>query len=143
MIILGCDHAGFELKEKIKKYLINKNEYAVVDVGAFEINKDDDFSSYVKLMIKCFKENKASKIIAVCGSGVGMSIGLNKQKGIFCVLGYSEDEVKTAREHNDVNALALGGRVTTFAKAKKMVDVFLNTEHLGGKYKKRMEDIDI
>lgn len=142
MIILGCDHAGFELKEKIKKYLINKNEHIVVDVGAFKVDNEDNFSSYVKLMIKCFKEDSTSKIIAVCGSGVGMSIGLNKHKGVFCVLGYREDEVKTAREHNNVNALALGGRVTTFTKAKKMVDVFLNTQFLGGKYKKRMEEID-
>ena len=93
-------------------------------------------------MLKCFEENKNSKIIAFCGSGVGMSIGLNKHKGIFCVLGYNEAEVKTARQHNDVNALAIGGRVTSYAKAKKMVDVFLQTEHIGGKYKKRMEEID-
>ena len=142
MIIIGCDHAGFELKEKIKKYLINKNEYAVVDVGAFKLDNEDNFSNYVNLMLKCFDENKSSKIIAVCGSGVGMSIGLNKHKGVFCVLGYSEEEVKTARLHNDVNALAIGGRVTSFSKAKKMIEVFLTTEHLNGKYKKRMEEID-
>ena len=142
MIIIGCDHAGFELKEKIKKYLINKNEYAIVDVGAFKLDNEDNFSKYVKLMLKSFDENKSSRIIAVCGSGVGMSIGLNKHKGVFCVLGYSEDEVKTARQHNDVNALALGGRVLSFARAKKIIDVFLSTEHLGGKYKKRMEEIN-
>lgn len=142
MIILGCDHAGFDLKEKIKKYLVNKGEYAIVDVGAFEENQEDNFSSYIKLILKCFDENKNSKIIAICGSGVGMSIGLNKHKGVFCALGYNKDEVKLARQHNNINALALGGRVTSYAKAKNMVDVFLQTEHLGGKYTKRMEEID-
>ena len=142
MIVLGCDHAGLSLKEKIKKYLVDKNEYAVVDVGAFKEDLQDGFPTYVKPMLKCFEENKSAKIIAVCGSGVGMSIGLNRHKGVYCVLGYSEEEVKIAREHNNVNALALGGRVTSYAKAKKMVDVFLQTKHIGGKYTTRMEELD-
>ena len=142
MIILGADHGGIELKEKIKKYLIAKNEFCVVDVGAFEVDEMDDFSKYVKLIAKCFNENKSAKIIAICGSGLGMSIGLNKHKGIFCALGYGEDEVKLARQHNNINALALGGRVTSFSKAKKMIDVFLSTEFIGGKYEKRMQEID-
>ena len=70
MIILGCDHAGFELKEDIKKFLVKK-KYSIVDVGAFEIDKEDDFSKYVILMRKCFDDYISSKIIAVCGTGIG------------------------------------------------------------------------
>jgi len=141
MIILGCDHGGLELKEKIKNYLQKKN-FDIVDVGAFELDKMDAFSDYVKKLKCAFYSNKEARLIAVCGSGVGMSIGLNRIKGVYCVLGYSVDEVALARQHNNVNALALGGRNISIQKAKKMVDAFLNTEHLGGKYTKRMLDLD-
>ena len=142
MIILGCDHAGFKLKEKIKNY-IQKIETDIVDVGAFNEYAQDDFSKYALLMAKIFEDYKDAKLIAVCGSGVGMNIAMNKQKGIFCVLGHSVKEIKKAREHNNVNAIAFGGRTTSFLKAKRMLKVFLNTEHLGGKYLKRMNDIEI
>lgn len=142
MIILGSDHAGLELKEKLKKCLQDKG-HDLVDVGAFKEDSNDSFADYVKLMAKAFKECKDAKIIAVCGSGVGMSIGLNRNNGIYCVLGYSVEEVKTARLHNNVNALALGGRVLSLNKAKKMIEIFLNTEHLGGKYLERMKNLDI
>lgn len=167
MIILGADHGGFELKEKIKEKLCKEN-YSVVDVGAFEIDSEDDFSKFVKLMCNAFdnatKENlscekspknnenlgknneeKAKiedvRIIAFCGSGVGVSIGLNKHRNIFCAVGHSKEEVEKARLHNGINALALGGRVTTLEDAEKMVDVFLSTKSLGGKYVRRMQEI--
>ena len=141
MIILGADHAGYELKEEIKKYLIEQNE-DIVDVGAFKIDNEDNFSSFVKLMSKAFEDNKNAKIIACCGSGVGMNIGLNKIRNVFCCLGHGVEEVAKAREHNNINALALGGRTTQFDLALKMVETFLSTEHLGGKYTKRMEEVD-
>ena len=164
MIILGADHGGFELKERIKQKLCSEN-YSVVDVGAFEIDSEDDFSKFVKLMCNAFdnatsgnlssqeshenlSENNEEnakiedvRIIAFCGSGVGVSIGLNKHKNIFCAVGHSKEEVEKARLHNGINALALGGRVTTFEDAEKMVDVFLSTKSLGGKYARRMQEI--
>ncbi len=142
MIVLGCDHAGYFLKEKIKKYL-QKKSFDIVDVGALKLDNADDFSKYVKLMQKAFSFNKNSKIIAFCGSGVGMNIGLNKCKDIRCVLGHNLKEVKLARQHNNVNALSLGGRTTSFFKAKRLVNCFLSTKELDGKYLKRMKDIEI
>ena len=142
MVIIGCDHAGFKLKEKIKNYL-QKLNMDIVDVGAFNEHSEDDFSKYALLMAKVFEDYKDANLIAVCGSGVGMNIALNKQKGIFCVLGHSAKEVKKAREHNNVNAVAFGGRTTCFIKAKRMINAFFKTKHLGGKYLKRMTDIDI
>lgn len=141
MIILGADHAGYQLKEEIKNYLIEQNE-DIVDVGAFKLDNEDNFSTFVRLIKKAFMSNTEAKIIACCGSGVGMNIGINKIKGVFSCLGHSVEEVKKAREHNNINALTLGGRTTDFDLAKKMVEVFLNTENLGGKYIKRMEEID-
>ena len=167
MIILGADHGGFALKEKIKEKLCKEN-FSVVDVGAFEENADDDFSKYVKFMCKAFdkateenlpcenvqkndenlNENETQngccgevKIIAFCGSGVGVSIGLNKHKNIFCAVGHSKEEVEKACLHNGINALALGGRVTTYEDAEKMVEVFLSTKPLGGKYERRMKEL--
>lgn len=141
MIIIGADHGGYELKENIKTYLQEQNE-DILDVGAYNVDGEDNFSNFVVLMAKSFKEYPNSKIIAVCGSGVGMNIGLNKNKNIFCCLGHSVNEVKLAREHNNINALALGGRTTSLEEAKQMIEVFLKTEHLGGKYLQRMTDID-
>lgn len=141
MIILGADHAGLTLKNKIKANLTKKG-YSILDVGAFEVDKNDDFSHYVSLMYEKFLENAKSQIIAVCGTGIGMNIGLNKCKNVRCVCGHTEQEVMIARKHNDVNALALAGREISAIKACKLVDAFLETRHLGGKYKRRMNDLE-
>lgn len=142
MIIIGCDHGGFDLKEALKEYLQEINE-DIVDVGAYNLDNNDNFSDYVLKLVKAYNMNKDAKIIAICGSGVGMSIGLNKNKGILSVVGHSEEEVKIAREHNNVNALCMGGRVINLNLAKKLVNAFLNTSHLGGKHLDRMNAIEI
>ena len=142
MIIIGADHGGFELKEKVKSFLQRQYSEPVVDIGAFKVDDNDDFSYFAKSILKCFDNDKTAKIIAFCGSGVGMSIALNKHKGVFCAVGYKKNQVEKARQHNNINAIALGGRVTKFGSAKKMVKAFLETEFLGGKYQKRMKEID-
>lgn len=143
MIVLLCDHAGFELKEYLKNRLVKEN-FDIVDVGACKLDENDDFSTYVGIVRKTIDiSNGENEIIAICGSGVGMCIGLNKIKGIRCVVGHSVSEVEMARLHNDVNALALGGRVTGKKVAYKMVKTFLETKSLGGKYARRMSDIEI
>lgn len=142
MIILGCDHGGFKLKEQIKTFLTKEGE-SIVDVGAFKFDKEDDFSKFVLLMRSAFSKDNSSKIIAVCHSGIGMSIGLNKYKGIRCALGVNEEEIKLARKHNDINAIAFGEKDMSIRKAKKIIRVFLETESLGGKYKRRMDEIEL
>lgn len=142
MIVIGCDHAGFDLKEKIKDFLVENNE-DLKDVGAFIYDKEDDFSKFALKMREEFKKDNFIKIIAVCGSGVGMNIALNKCKGIRCVLGHDINEVRLAREHNNVNALALSGK-TNFENAKNMVVYFLTTAKLNTeKYIRRMSEIEI
>lgn len=143
MIILGADHGGFELKEKVKAFLQKEYSEPIVDIGAFNVDNNDDFSYFAKCILKCFDDDKTARVIAFCGSGVGMSIALNKHKNVFCAVGYKKNQVELARKHNNINALALGGRVTSFCNAKKMVRAFLQTEFLGGKYQKRMKEIDL
>ena len=140
MIIVGCDHGGFELKNKIKDYLVDLDEI-VLDVGALELDELDDFSTYARLIAKSMKKENA-KAIAICGSGVGMCIALNRYEGIYAANGIDSEKVKLARQHNNINALCLGGRMVSYKDAEKMVKAFLETEFLGGKYQKRIDDID-
>ena len=141
MIIFGADHAGFELKEYLKAYLYNKG-YEIYDAGAFEEDNSDSFAEITPKAIKVLKENKDSKAVIICGSGVGVCIASNRFKGVYAANCHTVNEVIKAREHNNINVLNLGGRVVSKAKAKKMLDAFLGTEHLGGKYTKRMTDTD-
>ena len=140
MIVIGCDHGGLELKNKIKDYLVDLDEI-VLDVGAFELDELDDCSTYAKLIAKAMKKESV-KGIAICGSGVRMCIAWNKVKGIYAVNGIDDNKVALAKQHNNVNALCLGGRMVSFEDASKMVEAFLKTEFLGGKYQKRIDDID-
>ena len=141
MIIIGADHGGFELKEKIKNYLQQKS-YEFIDIGAFKLDDQDDFSIFTAEIIKKFNLDKSSKIIAMCGSGIGVNIALNKAKGIFSAVGHTTDEVKLARQHNNINALTFGGRVTEYNNAVEMIETFLTTDFIGGKYERRMLAID-
>lgn len=142
MIIVGADHAGFELKEKVKKFLQKRGE-KVVDVGAFSLDENDDFSHFAALLKKAFVKDERCRIISFCGSGVGMNIALNKQKNIRGMVGHNEKEVELARQHNNINALSLSGRTTSLISAKKMVTLFLSTKELKGKYERRMREIEI
>lgn len=140
MIILASDHGGYELKEKLKNYLA-KN-YDVVDVGAFVYDDKDDYPKYAKLAMQRMVESKNACAIILCGSGVGMNIACNRYKGIYAVVGTSTEQVRLARQHNNVNVLNLGGRNISFAKAKKLIEIFLNTKFDGGRHEKRLNSID-
>ena len=138
--VLCADHAGFELKEKIREYLAKK--YEIEDVGAFQIDSDDSYVLYAKKASEKVLENAENKGVFVCGSGVGMSIVANKQKGIRAVLAFQKGLAQKSREHNDTNVLCLGERFIDFESSKEIIDAFLNTEFLGGKYQKRLDDIE-
>ena len=139
-IVLCADHAGFALKEKIKEYLSKK--YEIEDVGAYQIDSEDSYVLYAKKASQKVLENAENKGIFVCGSGVGMSIVANKQKGIRAVLAFQKELAEKSREHNNTNVLCLGERFIDFNTAKEIVDVFLSAEFLGGKYQNRLDDIE-
>ena len=140
MLFLASDHGGFKRKEEIKKYL-NKKGVEFVDLGT---NSDEstDFPIYAKKLCGEVLKDEQNKGILICGSGIGMSICANRFKGIRAALCSTPKLATLARQHNNANVLILAGRFGCSCKAKKMVDCFLNTEHLGGKYTRRMEMID-
>lgn len=139
-VILGADHGGFELKEKIKKHLSAKG-VEVIDKGTY--NTDSvDYPSYGHLVGEAVVNKEGDFGIVVCGTGIGISIATNKIKGVRCALCHNTTTARLTREHNDANVLALGGRVLGDVLALEMVDVFLNTEFEGGRHLNRIEKIE-
>lgn len=143
LIILGSDHAGFKLKEKIKKHLAKK-KIDFVDVGAYS-EASVDYPVYAKKLAKKVKagRNKGIKGILVCGSGTGMAIAANRVKGIRAVLAYDAYSAKMSRVDNNSNVLCLRGRNFSSEKAKKITDIWLRTKFSGKKrHERRIKKID-
>jgi ribose 5-phosphate isomerase B len=130
-IYLATDHAGFELKENIKKYLQEQN-FDVEDLGAFSFEPDDDYPDFISKAAEKVSENPNESMAIVFGkSGAGEEIVANKFKGIRAVLGFSEDNVRLSRVHNNANILSLGSQFTDFETAKKLVEIFIKTPFSG------------
>lgn len=126
-VYLGTDHAGFDLKEKVKVFL-QHDGYEIVDCGAFSLDKDDDYPDFIsKAAIEVAGEANSEGIV-FGKSGAGECIVANKIKGIRAVLGFNKDNVKLARLHNDANILSLGSDFVSFNQAKKLIAIFLNTK---------------
>ena len=107
MIYLGSDHRGFQLKEAIKTFLIQK-EYQVEDLGAFEFNKDDDYPDFASVVAQKVSEKpNENKGILLCGSGHGVDMVANKLKGVRSALGFNRQVAAQSREHEDANVLVL------------------------------------
>jgi len=127
LVIIGSDHAGYDMKEKIKKMLKNEN-YEYIDISEKYI-ADDDYTDVVTAI--CEKMTKEDKAIMVCGTGIGSSIMANKYAGVRAAICYDEYTAKFTRLHNDANMLCLGGR-TILAEddqnLKLIVKTFLDTE---------------
>jgi len=139
-IIIGCDHAGYDMKEKVKQYLRAKN-YDIVDVGTAS-NESVDYPYYGHEIGKKVAENKVFRGIAICGSGIGISIAANKVKGIRAALCTSIAHAEMSRKHNDANILALGSRMTSEKNIFNIIDVWLSTEFEGGRHLDRINMIE-
>ena len=137
-IVLASDHAGYELKEVIKKFLLKKRK-KVLDLGTKNKNSVDypDFAH--KLSKKINKKNQIG--ILVCGSGIGMDITANKHKNIRAALCYNVKATKLSRQHNDANVMAIGSRLIKKNVAIKCVSAFLNTNFEGGRHLRRVSKI--
>lgn len=127
-IYLATDHAGFELKEKIKKHLENCGK-EFEDFGAFVLNEGDDYPDFVSLCAKAVAGDEGSFGIIFGGSGTGEAICANKTKGVRACVYYGGDLeiVRLAREHNNANVLSLGARFLEEKEAILAIDNFLNT----------------
>ena len=125
-INLGCDHAGFELKEKVFKYLVSKN-HEVIDHGAKEFDAQDDYPLFCFLAAQNTAKDPNSLGIVIGGSGNGEQIAANKIKGVRAALAWNVETAKLAREHNNANVIGLGARMHSEDEALAIVDAFINT----------------
>jgi ribose 5-phosphate isomerase B len=138
-IALGADHAGFELKELIKKHLIECG-LDTDDCGTDSANPVD-YPDFAKLVGEQVASGNADLGILVCGAGIGMSMAANKIPGIRAANVHSEIEAQLSREHNDANVLALGGRLLDAKLALQIVDRWLKTKFTGRRHQRRVDKI--
>ena len=138
-LVLASDHAGYDLKENIKTYL-ESNNFNIKDLGPF--NEDSvDYPDYGNMLGKFILENKNSIGIAICGSGIGISIALNRMLGIRAALCSNEEIAKLSRNHNDANVLVLAGRFMNLKKSSSIIDVFLKESFEGGRHERRVNKL--
>lgn len=140
-IYIGSDHAGFEHKEAIKKYLESTSKYEVFDCGPFNDTSVDypDYGLKVAINVSSDENNRG---ILICGTGIGMSIIANKVSKIRAALVYDPEIAKITREHNNSNIIALGGRVNQLETNLEIVKNFLNTSFDAGRHAKRIQKIN-
>lgn len=139
-IALGSDHAGYKLKEVIKEHLLFTG-YDVLDFGTGD-NKPVDYPDFVRPAAKSVAEGECDLGIVFGGSGNGEAIVANKVKGIRCGLCWNVESATLAKEHNDANVIALGGRMLSARQAKNIVDAWLQAQFQGGRHKKRIDKIE-
>lgn len=140
-IAIGADHAGFEFKEELKKFLLQSG-HEVKDFGAYTFDKDDGFPDYAIPTAKAVAKGEYERGVLVCGSGIGVSIAANKVKGIRAVNCTCKEFAELSRKHNNTNVICFPGRFLDIEEAKSYLDVWLETEFLGGKYQERNLKID-
>ena len=138
-IILASDHAGFHLKENIKKYLIKKRK-KILDLGT-KSTHPVDYPDFAHLLSKKIKSNNKQIGILVCGSGIGMDMAANKHKNIRAALCNNVKSAKLSREHNDANVISFGARLIEKKIALRCVDIFINTDFAGGRHLRRVKKI--
>ena len=140
LIAIASDHGGFELKEKVKEHLRERN-VKFVDLVT-NSTESVDYPVYGKACAEAVASGKAERGIVICGTGIGISIAANKVKGIRCGLCTSVEMAKLTRQHNNANMLAMGGRILETETAFAIVDAFLDTEFEGGRHKRRTDMLD-
>ena len=127
-IVLGCDHAGFNIKDKVKAHIESKG-YEVVEVGTFSADSCH-YPIFAKAACKKILDGECELGVLICGTGVGMSIAANKHKGIRAACCSDVFSARLTREHNDSNVLCFGERVVGLGLALDLVDAFLDAEYL-------------
>lgn len=138
-IAIGSDHAGFEVKEKIKKQLDEMNiTYEDLGTNSTESVDYPDFGAAVGREVA---GGKADEGIVICGSGIGIAIAANKIKGVRAAQAWNEETARLARLHNDANVLSIGARVIPEAEIPKIVKSWFNAKFEGGRHEKRVEKI--
>ena len=142
-IAVGSDHAGYELKEHVRRRLA-EDGHEVTDLGT-DSTEPVDYPVYGVRVAKAVVKGEAERGIMICGTGTGMAMAANRVRGCRAAACAVEYDAEMARAHNDANVLALGARIVTPEIADRMVDVFLGTEFEGGRHerRKRMMDTEV
>ena len=139
-IALGCDHGGYELKQHIIKVL-EKLGHEYEDFGCYS-TESVDYPVFAEKAARAVADGACDKGIVICTTGIGVSIAANKVKGIRCALCTDSLQAEMTRRHNDANMMALGAGITGGNLAKRMVEIFLNTEFEGGRHARRVALLD-
>ena len=141
-IVLATDHAGFELKEHVKKFLSEKG-YDIKDFGALEYDGLDDYPDFILPAAKYISEHKLIGII-FGGSGQGEAMAANRIKGIRAAVFYNgpDEIVELSRLHNNANILSIGARFVSNQEVEKVIEIWLSTDFEEGRHKKRINKLD-
>jgi ribose 5-phosphate isomerase B len=138
-IAIGSDHAGFEMKEKVRP-LLEAAGHEVLDVGT-NSEESTDYPVYASRAAQLVADGEADRGVIVCGSGVGVSIVANKIDGVRAVNAHDAEEAEMSRRHNNANVLTLAGRRLAAPDAEQIVSTFLATDFEGGRHERRVEEI--
>ena len=139
MLGIASDHAGFEMKEELRKFLVEKG-YEVKDFGTYS-SESMDYPDVAHPLAESIEKGEVSQGIALCGSGNGISMTLNKHQGIRAALCWNEELAALARQHNDANVLSLPARFISVDLAKRIVERFLGSSFEGGRHLRRVNKI--
>lgn len=139
-IAIAADHAGYDLKSKLAEEL-RASGYEVLDLGTADGTSSVDYPDFGKAVAEAVTGGKAEAGVVVCGTGIGISIAVNRHPGARAALCHDETSARLSREHNNANVLALGARMIGEAVAKDCLRTFLNTEFAGDRHTRRVEKL--
>ncbi|MBW6491450.1 MAG: ribose 5-phosphate isomerase B [Lentimicrobium sp.] len=140
IVALACDHAGFELKTFLLKFLIQE-EYLIHNFGTDSV-ESVDYPDFAHLLGKSVNDGEFTRGIIICGSGNGVNMVVNKYPEVRSALCWNSEQAELTRRHNNANVLALPGRFIDFDEALKAVKLFLNTDFEGGRHEIRVNKIN-
>jgi ribose 5-phosphate isomerase B len=140
-IAIGCDHAAYNEKNNLIRFIESELGFKVIDVGT---NSEDsvDYAEYGHMVGKLVSNKEVDKGIVICGSGIGISIAANKIKGIRAALCTSIEHAEMSRKHNNANILAVGARFTSFEDIKLITKMWFSTDFEGGRHLRRINKIE-
>ncbi|RHJ94941.1 ribose 5-phosphate isomerase B [Parabacteroides bouchesdurhonensis] len=138
---LACDHAGYELKEYVKQ-LLDEKGLPYTDFGTYS-TESCDYPDFAHALANAFEKGEVYPGIAICGSGNGIAMTLNKHQKVRAALCWNEEIARLARAHNDANILVMPGRFISKEEATKAVNIFLSEPFEGGRHQRRIDKIPV
>lgn len=131
-IAIGADHGGFELKQRLKDFMVGLG-HTITDAGCYSLDPVN-YPEIAKKVVQSVLSNEVHRGILICGTGIGMSMMANRYKGIRAALCHDAYTARMSREHNDANVLCMGARVLGLGVVEDLVHIWLNTEFAGGRH---------